>query len=277
MLSSLQAKDLSLILKQIPKNELEDIRDLFNNLIYQNHFSYTLFGEKAVSISYCTISKPFEILRKHEMNNQILSNVLGAKWEKWKVIQPKFPIKNYLFLEEAIWSDHYLRYIILINRKKFINVFNKNSEIFQRELGYKTTAENLLTKIEQLGDLRKVLNHNELLLGILLDYGKNNADFYNRRNQIKILRDHYGHILVKDSSFVKELNEQIAEITDILQPCSEQDCELLFIPSIHFVGDAQSPETLALRQKYQAQREEITDIYAKGDLLEITLSKLIQN
>ena len=278
--SSLRGEELSQILKQIPKQDLEDIRDLFSHFIYKDHFAYTLFGEKAVSLACCTIAEPseFRVPKKLKRNPiQLADNTLGVKWEKWKRYQALFPIKKYLIIEETAWFSPYIRHIMLINKEQFVKVFNENRAIFRKELGSQVTGENLLTIVEKQGKLRPSFNHSELLLGILLGYGEHNATLYDQREHLQRLYDQYKYVLVKEAPAIKELDKQADEITDVLQPCGEYGYSLLPIPSTYFVANPQSEETLALKQKYQTLREKVSAIYTQGDVLEITLSTLIQD
>jgi len=276
----LYAEDVSQTLKQIPDEDLKDIRDLFNELIYKNHFAYTLFGGKAVSLSSCNVLKPSQFkIPKTLKNNpiQIADNTLGIKWEKWKRYQSLFAIKKYLIIDEASWFSPYVRHIMLINKELFIKVFNENRVIFQRELGCQVTGESLLAQVEKQGQLISVIKHNELLFGILLGYGKYNATLYDKREHLQLLYDQYKYILVKNCPFIKELDNQADEITEVLASCGEYCYNLLTIPSIHFVADHKSEETLALKQKYQTLREKLCIIYAKDDVLKITFSTLIKD
>ena len=276
----LYAEDLSQILKQIPEKDLEDIRDLFSHFIYKNHFAYTLFGEKAVSLACCTISEPSEFRIPKKLKRkpiQIANNTLGVKWEKWKQYQSLFPIKKYLIIEETAWFSPYIRHILLINKDQFVKVFNKNQAIFHRELGDQVTGEGLLAQIEKQGKLRSIIKHSELLFGILLGYGEHNVALYNKRKHLQDLYDQYKYVLIKNAPTIKELDQQADELTDVLQPCGEYGYSLLPIPSTYFVADPQSKETLALKRKYQTLREKASAIYTRGDVLEITLSTLIQD
>ena len=274
------SEDLSLILKQIPEKDLEDIRDLFSNFIYKNHFAYTLFGEKAVSLSCCIVSKPheFKIPKKLKSNpSQIGDNTLGVKWEKWKCYQSLFSIKKYLIIEEMSWFSPYIKHILLINKEQFVKVFNENQAIFHRKLGSGVTGESLLAEVEKQGQLGSVIKHNELLFGILLGYGKHNAALYDKREHLQLLYDQYKYVLVKNSPTIKDLDKQADGITDVLQPCGDYCYNLSTIPSTYFVADPQSEETLVLKKKYQALREKVSIIYAQDNVLEITLSTLIQD
>jgi hypothetical protein len=280
VISPLYSEELSQILKKIPEKDLEDIRYLFNNLIYKGHFSYTLFGDKAVSLSYCTISEPskFKILKNQNKKLiQIANNILGIKWEQWKRYQSLFPIKKYLIVEEKSTINPYIKYIILINKEHFVKTFYKNQAIFHKELESQITGEALLTQIEQKRELRSIIKNSELLLGILLGYGAHNAALYAKRELLQLLYDQYKYVLVKNSPIIKELDKQADAITDVLQPCDEYVYNLSPIPATHFVADLQSKETLALKKKYQTLREKVSVIYAQGDALEITLSTLIQD
>lgn len=42
---------VSEILKEAPLDDREDLEDLFSQLIYNNNFGYTLFGDKPVSLA----------------------------------------------------------------------------------------------------------------------------------------------------------------------------------------------------------------------------------
>lgn len=275
--SSVYGDDPSPIFKQIAKQDLEDIRDLFSHFIYKNHFAYTLLGGKAVSLTAVELSESQVFRNLGKKPIQFANNFLGCKWEKWKRCQSLFPIKKFLIIEETVWFNPYIRHIMLINKEQFIKVVNQNQIIFRKELGNLVTGENLFALVENQGKLRPVINNSELLFGILLGYGERNAALYDQRNHLQRLCDQYRYILIKKAYVIKELKKQIDEITEILQPCGEY-CDSIFpIPSTHFVADLHSKETIALKKKYQLLREKASGVYAHGDVLEITISTLIQD
>lgn len=268
---------ISEILNTIPEKEKEALERLFRYLLNREHFIYTLFGEKPMSwTNYAiTISDNDDIpLLQSELK-------FRKRWQIWKKYEHLFPIKHYLLID--VFSDISDKHdIFFINKEYFINKINEHLDLFQEALGKNITGTTLLKKIEKDPKILLAFDTHQMLLGILLGYGEHNARLYDKRHQISffVWKKDLPKIPIKiptPSAGFSSLQEEFKSYFSVLTLFGDPGYSPLLIGPVHFVADHKHPETIALKEKYRRLREEISAIYAKGDFLEITLSKLTEN
>lgn len=253
----LQGINIRKFLDEISSEDRSALCSLFSSLI-QDHFAYTLFGDKPISLSAHFVLTPWE-----NTLEKISSD--GLFWNQWKVFQSyqnRLPLINFILIQEPSKSKNWqISNIILINKHAFITTVKSHLNIFESVLGHKINPQEMLKSIEERTiSFADSINNNQMLWGILLGYGTHNAALYNKQDR------EYLH--VRDSA-------KYSQIT--LQPIGDYNYSPQRIGSVHFVADLEHPSTKILQQKYQNLRGKISAIYAKGDFLEITLSKLTEN
>lgn len=254
----IEATSIPEILKEIPKEDRESLNHLFSCLIKEDHFAYTLFGDKPISLSSHFIITPWENIIEH-VNNQ--NEIFWKNWTIWEKYQDLFPMKNYLLLKEKSRKEN-ITHIILINKSEFINIFNQNQKLFEEIIGYRISAKDILNRIEAGKEtFVNSINDHQALWGILLGYGKHNAMRYNQRE-----RYYFDCLALSDAALRHSLIK--------LEGCGDYKYSPSIIGSVYFSGDINHHETRALQKKYRELRGKISEIYNKGDFLEITLSKL---
>ena len=94
-----------------------------------------------------------------------------------------------------------------------------------------------------------------MLFGILLGYGKQNATFYERS---------------KCSRFITILSKKIK-----LEYSGLAFHPMMLVNPVQFMADPNHSQTKTLQEKYKNLHEKISHVYSQGDLLEITLSRLV--
>lgn len=257
----IEATSVSAILKEIPKEDRESINHLFSFFIKEDHFAYTLFGDKPISLSAHFIITPWENIVER-VNDQ--DEIFWKNWNVWKKYQHLFSLKDFILINEPSKNNKNISNVILINKKEFIRVISQNQRLFEAVLGYSVLPHRMLKKIE-FNKMTFVdsINDNQGLWGILLGYGKHNSMLYNQRH-----RNYFNCLALSESSL---RNSSIK-----LKGSGDNNYSPLIIGSVYFVGDITHPETKALQKKYRELRGKISAIYSKGDFLEITLSKLTE-
>lgn len=248
------------ILKEIPKEDYERLNQLFSCLIKEDHFCYTLFGDKPVSLSSHFNITPWENIVER-VNDR--DEIFWKNWNVWEKYRTLFPMKKHLLIKEKNIKKNII-HIILINKSEFINIVKQNQKFFEMILGHKISPKELLKKIET-GKIAFIdsINDNQALWGILLGYGKHNAILYNRRD-----RDYFNCLALSDAA--------LRHSSIKLEGCGDYKYSPLIIGSVYFAGDTNYPETKALQKKYRELRGKISAIYAKDNFLEITLSKFTE-
>ncbi|WP_148300673.1 hypothetical protein [Candidatus Protochlamydia sp. R18] len=269
----LHAHSVTEILKSIPEDDREVLSRLFYQLMNNDHFAYTLFGDKPVSVTANFILTPYGNI----FCRMKCGGYFWEKWKVWKKYEHLFPMKNYLLLEESAQTN--TKNIFFINKKWFVKTICQHLKIFETILGENITPKNLLNKIERSQNFFSVIKENPILLGILLGYGQHNAELYSRRNDLRQFIDFkqipkIPYKMLKPSKQFVSLEEEYQYLNSRLKPFSDYHYLPLIISPVHFVADYRHSQTVELQKKYQKLRGKISAIYSQGDFLEITLFEM---
>jgi hypothetical protein len=269
------SQDISNILSSIPMEERIALKRLFYRMMRSDNLSYSLFGDKPVSLSGdFTVIPPGNLLMGDNKGN-----LFWKYWKTWEKHEKKFLIKNFLFIKEPSITVSGVLNIIFINKKEFLKIVEQNLDVFKEKLGSNLTPDILLKKIEDNRKFASIINNDEVLWGILLGYGVHNARLYDKKYQLErfVHSDEIPKIPIK-KPFPSEKFSSIEEELDFLEsttkPCGEYGYSPIIQNPVHFMVDPEHPETKSLEKKYQKLRGAISVIYSQGDFLEITLTKL---
>ncbi|MGE4574374.1 MULTISPECIES: hypothetical protein [Parachlamydia] len=235
-------------IQSIPFEDRVALEELFSSFIFEDTFGYTLFGNKPISLGGNFRVTPWA----NVLAGCRCGGAFWKKWEIWEKYQDQFLSSKYLLISEP----HFLgksdldELILLINKRAFLKSLENHLITFENILKQKIIPEEFLGEIEN-GTLSffDSIQKNETLLGILLGYGKHNAEmFYQRKKIFKF---------------------------DCLTFFGDHYYSPLVVNDVFFVADQNHPETKYLRSKYTQLRGKISEIYAKGDLLTITLGQFV--
>jgi hypothetical protein len=268
-------ENIDCMIDAMQEDERLSLEKLFQRMFNHDHFSYTLFYDKPISLSGDFTITPFQIDQSIPCGGCFWKN-----WEIWKKYQKDFPMIRYLLIEGSL--DKNRKAIYFINKKAFIKTVNKHLDLFRKELGENITAIILLNKIEENHKFLSFLHNNQMLLGILLGYGEHNAELFSKRHHIRLFVniDKFPKVPFKVPSPSKNFDSLLDEFNayfSVLRPFGDYGYSPLIIKSVHFVADPNHPTTLFLQKKYKEERGKISAIYAKGNFLKITLSQLIDD
>jgi hypothetical protein len=254
--SELMANSVTELLQKIPKEHREDLNHLFTLIFLEQDGAYTIFGDKPLSLTGAFILPTWQTTLSRK------GGCMGHLWKIWQNYQHLFQFKKYIMTSEISKigpSDRTAFHIFVINKKAFINTVIKHLALFEYVLKKRIDPKEFLEDIAS--DRTSVWNsidHNEFLLGILLGYGEHNASIFKKRK----------HHFLSDS-VLKSIQSKPASFEENNHP-------MMFVKPVQFVSDWEHSKTIALQEKYRRLRGEISAIYAKGDFLEITLSKLTE-
>ncbi|CUI18122.1 conserved hypothetical protein (plasmid) [Candidatus Protochlamydia naegleriophila] len=262
-------------LKTIPTQDLEALKRALFELMNKDHLIYTLFDVKPISFSgHFTVAPLGNFLSGCNKDGLFCKN-----WETWEKYKSLFPINHYVFFEEI--SSENIKSIVLINKQLFIDTVQMHLETFKEYLCQDITPTGLLSEIEKKQSLFSTIKHNPLLLGILLGYGKHNAElFYQREKVRQFINNKYlprvPYQIAKPSKPFSSLKEEYDFYHAKLKPFDDYHYSPLIVDPVHFVADHQNSETIKLKERYKKARGRISKIYSKADFLEVTLSKLME-
>jgi hypothetical protein len=255
----------------------KEIKLLFRDLFFNQGFSYSLFGNKPLSFSDSSLLEH----KSNQLVNLLLidgycqkimkpycepSSIIGKRWMIWNKYKNMFNFKNYILFIKPINTK---RKIVIINKKHFKFIFNKNIDLFKKILKHSITCENLLRKFElEDNSILKILNNNEGLLGILLGFGAYNAMLFQKREEFINNSNKY----LIDSEIIKE---KIEKFNTLLQSLREHDSYIISsINRVCFAADPKHDETIELRNNYDALNRKINEIYSRDDWFEQILIQL---
>lgn len=270
------------VLKTFPKDERE-VLELFFFELNRSGSAYVLFGNKPMSI--CSF------MELDDSRRDPLTSILDLSWklrlsnlrmnrglEVWKKYKHLFTSSKFFLLEnrEQDWVT-----MVTIHKRNFLKKVEEHIDLFKAVLGTHMTPVILLKQcLNSDNIIGNVLKNNDALLGILLGFGRHNAQLFSRRTQIEEGKEFRRIPLTNKpltpSHGFSTLEEERQHINGVLRrfsECDTCDCNSLCFAWPGFMVDPNHPETQQLRKEYKKQCEKIIDKYKKGDFLEVTLKQ----
>lgn len=265
------------------------LRDFFRTLIKDFFSGYVLFGDKPMCIEACCLE--MDALSRIDKEGALI--VEGM--EHWKKLNVFPDNKEYLILIFDM-NEYGYRHFVCINRKAFFQVVNENLSLFRYVLGPTLTAENLLNQLigakERFYD---VLKNDNVLLGILLGYGKQNALLVSRKEELSDAfavqhKEEFPFLSKKAQMKLVELPKKqqkrpslgFATIEEEIKGIKNSTAlsrklkpfDICQIP--HFGCEANSEETKKLLETYEKNHWEIIKALKSESFLEDVLLKLFR-
>jgi hypothetical protein len=190
-------------------------------------------------------------------------------------VSAHFNKKDYLFI--ICEEKKYPNFVILINKNSFREEFKKNIDLFQKYYGKEVTIEYVLGNLESKknydGLSKTPLFYNDLLLGIMLGYGRRNAALFQRREELT--EPKFSLTFMSPNKEFSSLEEETQYVWQHLQLTRSTHDWLLKVTGVGFAGDLQDLETQVLIKKYAALHNELITIFDRQNWLEIVLDKLL--
>ena len=286
------------ILYSVPKKDCEVLDSFFRFLFSDDAFTYTLHGEKPMSMA---------VYLPHGWNfyKPASSLILEKGGEVWRKHAHKFPSDE--FVLKFFKDNRGVSNILLISKTNMFNVIHKNLEIFNEVLGQEIDPKQLVSEIcYGEGDFMEILKENSILLGILLGFGNVNSQYFERKMDVieaiiakmtppfspiedlislkpesKILIEYCQRNSFSNKQFSKpsngfsnlgdELNEILLHQEGVDLYGDDFWLEKHLSPA--FMMDRDDSETKELQAEYLATKKKINQAYSKGDFLEVTLNQ----
>ena len=248
------------LLKLHPKERFY-LECFFKELVFEDGFAYTLFFDNHICFSGY-LNQPSKLIKAPNSLN------FAKGWRFWKKYENLFPHPNFIFIEEPLKNNELAEFesrtgekiqmhaIYIINKKELKKLLIQHVDLFNKELGPSFHLEEFMQQIASGSSLSGAIHHHEGLLGLLLGYGRESAIAYDQHQKNGF----------KESTRLKPLSLQPTYCHTNKGRCQVQ--------SIQFVGDPDSKEVQEILEKNRRQKVMLSDIYAKGDFLEITLHEL---
>ena len=252
---TMNGSDVESILKRLSFNERFYLNKFFRACIRADHFGFTIFSDKPVSLSSYFIR-----CRSDELANPYRNKLISRGWHVWKKYQHLLPHENFIFCEER--DDFYdeslnftfkISHIYLVNKSELIKLLRKQEATFAKCLGEGFSPEGFLKLVENTKTLMPHLNNDEALLGLVLGYGLESALQFAELQQKGSYED------------------GVCEAIISYQP---NRCK---IQPVVFVGNPQSREVQNIKEHYAEPIEKIWNIYKDKNFLISVIKALCAN
>lgn len=228
----------------------------FREILFFEGFAYTLFGDKPVSIC------------DYNLKNTALFCHTPEGYKIWKKYAALLPSSNFLFLFYEN-SEKNSCELTLINKKAFRDIFDLHREKFVEIWGNEISSEVLLNLLTEKGSLWNTeVKEKDDLIGILLGYGKVNAELYQRRKELGFNK------ALAEKHRVNPPKELVAIVAALEPFAPQKPGSPHFMGFPGFMADHTKAETRSLKKKYTEQRKQITEIFSQGKVSEIVLQQL---
>lgn len=295
--------DVREAIRDIPPEQRARLEAFFSRLVRNSGAAYTLFGPKPWSVE-CFPHWPttFNTFRLYNPGESL---ALQLGWETWKQYQHLFSNDTYSI--HCVPLGHPLvdcSYIVVINKPATLQVIQRHLSQFQKRVETDATPNELLAKIVSSEEALSKCIDSELL-GILLGYGSQNSQGFDRRHQIgeyhrsqltppsfpddmeslspnsrfflSLYRADSVRKQAKPSplpgfeSLADELNHYCSGMSADRLGGAEQLIELCMPPV--FVAFGNDPETTEWLEAYAKTRAKLPDLLGEGSILEAVFSR----
>ncbi|MCH9625980.1 MAG: hypothetical protein S4CHLAM123_11660 [Chlamydiales bacterium] len=243
----LPATDIS---NSLSINERFYLEKFFKIAICDDHFGYSLFFNKPMSVTGYFLQCP-----SHELGSPYKNKLVKKGWKVWKKHADQMAHSGFIFCEERIvFYDPYnaceieVCNIYLINKRILQQTVQSNLAIFRERLGEAFSVDGFVERIEATKTVTPHIGGDEMLLGILLGFGK-------------------------EASMLFERYATAAEIGGLTAVMSEPSIKEKVQPVV-FVGDPSSLEVRSILDSYQGQAQYLENVCRGKKLLKMVFQKL---
>lgn len=281
---SLQSHDdIAVILQKMPKKDREHLDYFFRELVQWDGFGYVLLGNKPVALTVVT-EKFYPFHSYLNFREAIIPRAWKSKkgYQTWLKYQASFPTSRFALCYEKF--DKFTpgnAIMTLVNKQAFSQLVEEEKELFKQILHREVTGTMLLEEAKQRPLLGEVLQDNDILIGLVLGYGKENATLFYQRNLLGSVQEMIDFTQANGcgSIWTEEFEAFRIQFKDVSWWQSYvsgshmmKNPQLITLPG--FFARIGSPETEKLRKEYLQTKEEIIAHYQGKDFLEETLRLL---
>jgi hypothetical protein len=207
------------------------LREFFHDLLFEEMGAYVLYGTKPMAWSsiekayteeeQAQIKAWYDALSDQEKTKYIVREDdrydFYTNFHKWERIKHRFSIKQYLFgTFPARFDSDGPDSLFFVNIEMALRTLLEYYEDFRRILGFDFDPLQAVFEIENReSKFWNVVIHNDVLLGILLGFGRDNSWFFEWRTQLKEEANKVG-------DFLKSLPVHSSNTQRILYPESSR-------------------------------------------------------
>lgn len=245
-------------LKTLTCSERFYLDKFFRACIRTNHFGFTIFSDKPVSLSGYFIR-----CRSDELPSPYHNKLIARGWNIWKKHEHLFQHRNFIFCEEredvydeSLNFNFKICHIYLINKSALLTLLKAQESTFTKYLGEEFSPETFLTKVENTKKLTPYLNNSDVLLGLVLGYGLESA------------------LKFEELQKCASCGSPGIEVCQAIVSHLPKGCK---IEPVVFMGDPKSMEVKNIKEHYADPIEKIWSIYKDKNFLVSVIKALCAN
>jgi hypothetical protein len=278
-------QEISQKLQSLSAEEKFFLDAFFRNLISTDNGSYVLFGSKPASVMFY---EEWENYRQHpiyhshlRLNTDFSPQRVGL--EIWKKHEDLFPLKKYSIVKAESCFSGNLTAVFLIHNKRLLNVLRQHFPDFQKVFPEFGSPQSLLNAVLKNPSVLNEICDHDLLLGIVLGFGRDSAALFEREQQIEALLFSHPHCPRRKLSQLEltTLEEELCAIEmragSVVNEDTGDELDRVLHWPLGFLVDTQSTDLAKLRARLKQERIQATSAYCEGSFLSVTLSELTQN
>lgn len=258
------------------------IETLLQDMMFEQGFAYTLFGNKPVSLAGYFPIPSFDSIFFNKRHTRL------PILEAWSALEKNILCHlqgDYALLKQVDLSEkkHHIFTVIIINKPCFLQVVAEHLDLFCELLEEKIHPQKLLDEVLlNKRSLLDILKQNEALYGIVLGYGKQNSFAFKRRWDLAQVFNPYCQNSQKFSPFYPKTSKGFQSSEEEYFYFEKEHYFLDIHPSplsplnppCFMIMKNNEKETKTLEKTYKNNFKKIIKIYAEGYFLSITLNRL---
>jgi hypothetical protein len=289
---TIEKRSLERKIAAIPQEDQIVLSCFFRTLVQKFCAGHVLYGSKPMCLvgyrhAWHNVTDSFSSVRFFTRRGY--GFIMHSGLTTWKKYESFFPMNHFALIDYQEPDGAVT--ILLINKKLLLQKVREQLTEFQRLYSKSIRPEDVLNQILNRDPIFfERFQANEIMKGILLGYGANNAKLFARKMQIcnglrevkhngvvhTIQRKEISQHIVKPSVSFASLEDELRFLNEKTKLAGIPGSNFNFSPRVGFVADHQDPESQKLRRKYRQEKKQIPSIYARGDFLVTTLSKLVE-
>lgn len=289
--SSLFAQENEFTLVMSEQDE-RSLKEFVHALFFGSQGGYVLYGDKPVCTEHYTTAYSGGLF---SVGHHFYSS-LSEGMRVWKKLGLSCESPQFLFVSKQRDPEGLDTRLLVINKEAFKRVFEEHAVFFRYHLGSQLTAEQLLNELVYgQEDFFSILKHDNVLIGLLLGFGMENALVVSRTENMRdaLFKETKNKFsIVNHLPFVKSQGDFSPPFkSSLLKPSIgfsslEEEIQTLekqtrfasialekYAPQITFGRVSDSPYNMGLVGRYEETQLKLIHLLDQPDYLEAVLSQ----
>lgn len=280
-------------LKKIPQEKRFFLEAFLRSIILEDGGCYVLFGDKPAALMHYLDIEGSK-LPNMDFSEQIFDfawlSLEQVGYKIWCRSQKLFTVSKYALIRVPHCWHPGRSVIILVHKQRLERIIREHWDdfriVFPQFVSWKELTNALFNNTDMW---QKITRMHEPLLGVILGYGKQNAEFYQRKTELTDylfpVQKHWVFPVTKSpirklmarppfTSLAEEYSDLEAKSGGLVDPTKIPNFHLTLIHPVGFLVDVSQTNIAEVRMKYACEYREVARVFQKGNFLETILQEL---